>query len=106
MTRCLAFYRMTRRRALKLRELLGRRPDSEHEMTLNRVAYSIACFVLAATTFGPEAFSGLTVVAAHLTLSLAIFVHILFFPKENHIRRMLALVLDMTGTSLVVHFGG
>ncbi|WP_207620567.1 ATP-binding protein, partial [Oharaeibacter diazotrophicus] len=89
------------RRLAATRRLLRARPDSEHEMTANRLIFA----ALVVLTLGGAAFAGSTESAAILALSapvfavyfvvaLAIFAHILVRPGVNVRRRVLAMVCD------------
>ena len=88
-----------------LRSRLRSRSDTEHVMSANR---SVFCVVLAAYVFalniGPSYF-GPMVLAVGLSITAAIFLHLLAFPQPNVLRRTLALLADISTITLVMHVG-
>ncbi len=92
---------------------LRNRPDSEHEMTFNRII--LVSFVFAYTAMisyldwdhGDDIVGAFAIVGIiHLTLAAAIFAHILWKPAECIPRRILAMIADLTSTTAAIHFGG
>lgn len=101
-----------RRTSVLLRRRLSSRPDSEHEMMLNRLAIvTIALgYLWIASFYGSEeaadAFGkGIMLCGGYAICSLALLVHIIVRPAISHVRRSLALVLDMVVLSGGMHLG-
>src|ERR1700761_2213093 len=82
------------------------RPDSEHEMSFNRLVF---CLVIIAYL----AFSGFGSPSPPMVLTLSyagifffVFLHILWRPQSSRARRFFAMVGDLTAQSLLIHLGG
>ena len=82
--------------------ILRARPDSEHEMTLNRIAFAtiVIVYLAIATAAGQshaaEIFHSVYhVFIAYLIGALAIFAHILYRPAAAPARRIVAAVYDL-----------
>lgn len=95
-----------------LRLLTGRiaaslhgRPDTEHEMTFNRLAFSIAIVVYLAFHATPAARQALVFMSGFLLITVAIFVHIIIFPQRSIGRRLIALACDIGALSHQMHMG-
>ncbi|WP_421993487.1 ATP-binding protein [Roseococcus sp.] len=90
-------------RRFSLRALRGR-PDTEHEMSFNRLAFAliITIFLVLEHASWPM----LQVVAAYWVFAIAIFAHILAFPAANTPRRVVTLALDVALLSYEMHLGG
>jgi signal transduction histidine kinase/DNA-binding response OmpR family regulator len=93
-----------------IRWVVGRlrnRPDSEHQMSFNRLAFGAIIVVFLIARRNTENSSNLlTLMAIFITLALALFGHILFNPNISQIRRFLALLLDCGFLSWQLHLGG
>jgi two-component system sensor histidine kinase RpfC len=95
------------------RRRLKSRPDSEHEMTLNRLAFAgiVVIWLLVGDHLGNADSTRMlelteTVFAVYFALSLAIFAHILWRPGENVARRIVAMVHDFSMISYAAWAGG
>jgi two-component system sensor histidine kinase RpfC len=91
---------------------LASRPDSEHEMMINRLVLVSAAFgyVLASSLLGTEEASqalanGMLLTAVYAICSAALFVHILLWPGVSHGRRIVALIMDMAALSTAMYIG-
>jgi two-component system, sensor histidine kinase RpfC len=93
-----------------LRWMVGRlrgRPDSEHEMSFNRLVFSaiIVCILLAGAKSGaPD--RALVSMTIFISLALAVLGHIMMFPGTSYPRRIIALLLDCGFLSWQLHLGG
>jgi two-component system sensor histidine kinase RpfC len=101
-----------RRYSVMLRRRLKSRPDSEHEMMLNRlVMVTVGLGYLWIASFygsaeAAEAFRrGFVLCAAYAILSVLLLGHIIYQPGVSHVRRCCALVMDMTVLSLGMYLG-
>ncbi|MDB5414086.1 MAG: multi-sensor hybrid histidine kinase [Rubritepida sp.] len=93
--------------AAGLRGLLGAlrgRPDTEHEMSFNRVAFALIITVFLLLERAPR--HTFEVVGGYWLVALTLFLHILLRPGTNNIRRITALVMDMGFLSYELHVGG
>lgn len=80
------------------------RPDTEHEMSFNRLAFALVISVYLASQSAPpvaQLLSGL-----YWIVAIGLFAHILYSPASNVPRRILALCLDMGFLSAELHVGG
>ena len=81
------------------------RPDSEHEMSVNRLVFATTIvLVLLARHGSPQ--GALDGMALAIVLALALLGHILIRPGICHARRLLALLLDCVCLSWQLHLGG
>jgi two-component system sensor histidine kinase RpfC len=83
------------------------RPDSEHEMSLNRLVFAamiVFTLVLERKTGGPD--RALTIMMIYIALALAVLFHIVIFPGVCRPRRVVALLLDCGFLSWQLHLGG
>ena len=82
------------------------RPDSEHEMSFNRLAFCL--IILGYLIFTGAGITTQTVLLtfAYTGFTVAIFAHIIWRPHRSIVRRHLALLLDITTLSLELHVGG
>jgi two-component system sensor histidine kinase RpfC len=87
----------------RLRALRGR-PDTEHEMSFNRLAFALIITLYLVLEDAPG--HAIEVVAAYWVVALALFTHILARPATNIPRRITALVLDMGFLSYELYAGG
>ncbi|WP_169516654.1 sensor histidine kinase [Kaistia adipata] len=92
-----------RRVMTRLRE----RPDSEHEMSFNRLVFAIIIvIVLLVNRSGGDMGYALDVMALYIPLALAVLAHILIYPGISRGRRFFALVMDCGFLSWQLHLGG
>jgi two-component system, sensor histidine kinase RpfC len=101
-----------RRLTAPLRRRLRGRPDSEHEMTINRIVISsvVLIYLLVASARGhgtaQEIFhEALLLFAIYYACSIALFIHILYDPGVSHPRRIVAITLDIGMLSYGMHVG-
>ncbi|MGA0562307.1 ATP-binding protein [Ancylobacter sp. VNQ12] len=86
---------------------LRNRPDSEHEMSFNRLVFSlIIVIVLLVNRSSSDLGSALDVMALYIPLALGVLGHILLFPGVSRGRRLFALLLDCGFLSWQLHLGG
>ncbi len=94
----------------RVKSRLRNRPDSEHEQQLIRIAIGLVIFIASLVSLignpVPEAVSLMVIVSGFLLSSCLFFAHLLWQPKDSHIRRILALGLDMTTLSYFMYTGG
>ncbi|TPG61173.1 sensor histidine kinase [Roseomonas nepalensis] len=92
-----------------LREGLARlrgRPDSEHEMSLNRLGFAALLLGCQAVIPGPDPLGAQLALGGWCLAAAAIFGHILAFPSASTPRRVAALLLDVGCLSWYLHIGG
>ncbi len=101
-----------RRLTAPLRRRLRGRPDSEHEMTINRIVISsvVLIYLLVASARGhgtaQDIFhEALVLFGIYYACSIALFIHILHDPGISHPRRILAITLDIGMLSYGMHVG-
>lgn len=97
------------------------RPDSEHEMSYNRIGLNILAFLFAVsdisfgfTTAGQPSVlapgfdvqTALLLSSVYLAIGVLIFAHILVFPDRNPARRVFAICVDALFITLVMHMAG
>lgn len=81
------------------------RPDSEHEMSFNRIALMAATFLY--VVIGDPHPNGLWALVAYGVASIAAFIHILHDPAARTWRRLLMMaVVDVGGLSYFMHVNG
>ena len=86
---------------------LRNRPDSEHEMSFNRLVFSlIIVVVLLVNRSSSDLGNALNVMALYIPLALGVLGHILLFPGVSRGRRIFALLLDCGFLSWQLHLGG
>ncbi len=100
------------RRVAILKKRLSGRPDSEHDMTLNRLALStlVLIYLVVAWWRGHGAAEdifeeALILFAIYYVASIVLFVDIVRDPGVSHPRRIVALVLDIGMLSYGMHVG-
>src|ERR1700722_7708917 len=83
------------------------RPDSEHEMSFNRLGFAaIIVFIIVSQHKSAASDSALASMVIFIVLALAILGHIITVPKTCQPRRVLALFLDCGFLSWQLHLGG
>jgi two-component system sensor histidine kinase RpfC len=85
------------------------RPDSEHEMSFNRLGLSAIVFIYLAVLVasGDDHFgSQLVLMFLYPAVAVGIFLHILWRPQISYTRRYFALGVDMATLSFQLHIGG
>ncbi|MCS0495867.1 ATP-binding protein [Ancylobacter sp. MQZ15Z-1] len=99
-----------RRLGASFRRLAGRlrnRPDSEHEMSFNRLIFaSIIVAVLLVNRSTGVVDDSLRVMSLYIPLALAVLGHIVLFPGVSRGRRLFSLLLDCCFLSWQLHLGG
>lgn len=93
-----------------IRSRLSGRTDSEHEQHLLRIIIGLFIFVPSAISLAfnrdPSTITLMAIVSGFLLTSCAFFIHLLWRPQTSHIRRVLALGLDLTTLSYFMQAGG
>ena len=93
----------------RLLSSLRGRPDSEHEMSFNRLALSAIVFlylmVLVVSGDG-AATEQIVLMVLYPTIAVGIFLHILWQPARSYVRRYFALAIDIATLSYQLHIGG
>ncbi len=91
---------------LASRRLKGR-PDSEHEMSFNRLVFALIIIII---LFAGQDLSAAGVAFAsmgvYIALAVAVLCHIVIYPGVSRIRRICALLLDCVFLSWELHLGG
>ncbi|MFL5067360.1 MAG: ATP-binding protein [Xanthobacteraceae bacterium] len=97
----------------RLGTCLRRRADCEHELTINRLAVCALVFAYLAVAGALGATHAWEVLrthgiyfAAYCAISIAFFVHIVYWPAVSPARRMLGILIDFGTLSWVMHVGG
>jgi two-component system sensor histidine kinase RpfC len=86
--------------------LLRGRPDSEHEMSFNRLGFALLLLACQLFIPPPDPAVALKLVLAWAALSVGVFLHILARPGISGPRRLAALLLDIGFLSIYLHIGG
>jgi two-component system sensor histidine kinase RpfC len=94
-----------------IRGRLRNRPDTEHEMTINRLVLSglTLVYLAVASAFGNTTAAGLLDNPGFLIYwlcSFALFGHILYQPGISVARRLIAMLIDFSMFSYCMHIGG
>jgi two-component system sensor histidine kinase RpfC len=89
----------------RLAARLRNRPDTEHEMSRNRLVFALLIAVYAAILAGEAAGPILAVLGVYFCLALGVLAHLLARPGISQPRRAVALALDMSFLSAVLHLG-
>ncbi|MDW8398912.1 MAG: ATP-binding protein [Acetobacteraceae bacterium] len=87
--------------------VLGRlrgRPDTEHEMSFNRLAFALVISVYLFSQDAPPLAQAIS--ALYWVVAIGLFAHILRWPGTSIPRRITALTLDMVFLSAELHVGG
>jgi two-component system sensor histidine kinase RpfC len=83
------------------------RPDSEHEMSYNRLVFAIIIVIVLLIYRGSSDMGdALDVMALYIPLALGVLGHILFRPGISRGRRFFALLMDCGFLSWQLHLGG
>ena len=92
--------------------LLRNRPDSEHEISINRIAISLLVFFywvggkLAGSESTVRAIEHLEAPLAFVAISgVLLFGHLLAQPGVSHVRRVLGMVVDIGALTVALHMG-
>jgi two-component system sensor histidine kinase RpfC len=80
------------------------RPDTEHEMSFNRLAFALIISLYLFSQSAPMATQ--LIAALYWVVAIGLFLHILRWPATNLLRRSVALLLDMGFLCLELHVGG
>ncbi len=88
-----------------VRMRLASRPDSEHVMSVNRLAFCLCFLLYLAIGRPPHYVQGLGVIAVGMTVTIAIFVHIVIWPGANPARRAFAMFADLFVICYEMHLG-
>jgi two-component system sensor histidine kinase RpfC len=88
-----------------LRARLAAREDSEHEMSLNRLAFVVLMTGYLLISPVPRQGLALSVMALGLVVLIGIFAHILYSPAPNPTRRLVAAFADLSTISFQIHLG-
>jgi diguanylate cyclase (GGDEF)-like protein len=95
-----------------LRERFERRPDSEHQAALIRIAIALiaSCYVIIAIiqdgVFTVEERYAVAVIAVFIPFSIGILVSILIYPYVSVSRRVLSMVADLSATTYALYLLG
>jgi two-component system, sensor histidine kinase RpfC len=96
-----------------LRARLRNRPDSEHEMTINRLVLSglMLIYIVVASALGDAKAAGVSdkvivLFCLFWICSLTLFAHLLYQPGVSMTRRLIAMLLDFGMLSYYMHIGG
>jgi two-component system sensor histidine kinase RpfC len=90
----------------RIRKRLAARADSEHEMSLNRLAFLVLMTIYLLIDPVPQENEALVVMGLGLIVVVAIFTHILCHPAPNTSRRVFAACSDLFTISFQIHAGG
>jgi two-component system sensor histidine kinase RpfC len=92
---------------------IRQRPDSEHEMTINRLVLSglTLAYLLAASSFGSTGAARIldkagVLLALYYTFSIALFAFLLRRPNVSPARRLIGILFDFAIFSYGMHIGG
>ncbi|MXP62162.1 response regulator [Roseomonas sp. M0104] len=85
---------------------LRNRPDSEHEMSFNRLAFAGIIVLALLAGNSPSAGDSLFWMAVFIALACAVLIHIVVVPATCLPRRLAALLLDCSFLSWQLHLGG
>lgn len=89
-----------------VRARLTGRPDTEHVMSLNRAAFCILMALYVVLSGEHEPWTGPSLLATGLLITIGLFAHILLSPAPNAVRRLIALTADLATICFVLHIGG
>ena len=89
----------------RLRARLAARPDSEHEMSVNRLVFLVLMMIYLWVRPVPQQAWALVAMGCGLVLTVGVFIHIVWRPGVNEIRRGIAFCADLATISLMMYFG-
>lgn len=96
-----------------MRALLKQRPDTEHELTANRLILSstFLIYLVVAHLFGSESATSALEISALPALAFeamagGLFLHLLMFPGVSHARRLIGIFADLGLFSFGLHISG
>ena len=89
-----------------LRARLAGRPDSEHEMSVNRFIFLVLMMLYLWAEPVPQQHWALVAMGCGLVVTIALFAHILWQPGANPVRRAIAFCADLSTISLMIYFTG
>jgi two-component system, sensor histidine kinase RpfC len=89
-----------------LRARLAARPDSEHEMSVNRLIFLVLMMLYLWARPVPQQQWALVAMACGLVLTIGLFAHIVWRPGANPVRRVIAFCADLSTISLMIYFTG
>src|SRR5580704_3841434 len=87
-----------------LRAHLAARPDSEHEMSVNRLVFLLLMILYLLAVPVAQQQWALAAMGCGLIITLGIFAHILWRPATNNVRRGIALCADLSTINLMMYF--
>ena len=90
----------------ELRARLAARPDSEHEMSVNRFIFLVLMMLYLWARPVPQQQWALVAMACGLVLTIGLFAHIVLRPGANPVRRVIAFCADLSTISLMIYFTG
>ena len=90
----------------RLRARLAGRPDSEHEMSVNRFIFLVLMMLYLWARPVPQQQWALVAMGCGLILTTGLFSHILWRPGANPMRRTIAFCADLSTISLMMYFTG
>ncbi len=97
----------------RLRALLRARHDTEHEVSINRIAILTVILVnwavaakLGSTAAAEALYRMAPALAVFGTAAILIFAHLLWRPAVSHVRRSIAVPLDVCGMSYGIYLSG
>lgn len=89
-----------------LRDRLRNRPDSEHEMSFNRLGFAAIIILFLVARGREDEVASLRAMGLYVALAFGVLAHILIFPATNPARRVAAILLDLGFLSWQLHLGG
>jgi two-component system sensor histidine kinase RpfC len=82
------------------------RPDSEHEMSFNRLVFCLVIIAYLKTTGFSFSSAPMLLTLGYAGVFTLVFLHILWRPRSSRGRRVFAMVGDLTAQALLIHLGG
>lgn len=81
------------------------RPDSEHEMSFNRLTFAFLIVIYLVVSNARAHAPALIGMAVYMLVAVGVFIHILRHPQGSVTRRLFSLVWDMSFLSYQMHLG-